>query len=53
MLSKHVIAVEFLIIHHASMVQDVHTLGTHFMNVEVNYFCILGCSRTLSATLIM
>jgi hypothetical protein len=53
MLSNEVDAVEFLIIHQASMVQDVHMLGTHFTNAKVNYFCILGCSRTLSATLIV
>jgi hypothetical protein len=50
---NQVVPVELLIIYLESMVQDVHTLGTHFMNAEVNHFCILGCLRTLSAALIM
>jgi hypothetical protein len=53
MLSNQVVPVEFLIAHYANMVQDVHTLGIHFMNVEANYFLSLGCLRTLSAALIM
>jgi hypothetical protein len=52
MLPNRVIPGEFLIVHYLSMVQDIPVLGTHFLSIESNYLCSLGCLRTLVSSFV-